>query len=165
MTDKVLVPRDLLRALADIASENGYPCAGDVYDLLSGETKCSEGEIKVEPRPCFATLPVKSELTVHAQHVLDTDLHNWCAKVISLIKEQYSTKARLGDCENVTLPTGPGEHKAGLTFYRFDDLDSRYDSVVIKIGKQEAAFTARQIGGCKAHILTTYLFNHLKGTL
>lgn len=38
----VLVPVELLRGLGDIASENGYPIAGDAYDIIAEHKRKSK---------------------------------------------------------------------------------------------------------------------------
>lgn len=127
MTDKILIDRELLIAFTDIATEHGYPIAGDGYDLLSGKAD-------PEAQPPF-------DLILDACH---------------LVHEMYRIKDRLGNgCNRVFENKETGE-SVSVNFYRMDNLNGNDDFATIKYGELEINYKAESIRLSNYKLMASY---------
>lgn len=162
MSDMISVPRDLLRALADIASENGYPCAGDVYDLLSGETKCGEGEIRVTPRT-KGMIVLKSDTRIEpiGEACKDTE---WVIEAVRYALDEQQRKFRLGNGWGTSFTHPTNHHKViTVSFEKKDHTKGEEDIVVFGIGAMKARLTSSYLKSIPASIHALNILEQLKG--
>lgn len=132
MTDKVLVPRELLISFIDIACEHGYPIAGSGYDLLRSQENS-------EPAIPFS-------LILEATH---------------LIHEMYRIKDRLGNgCNRVFEDKKTGE-SISVRFFCMDDINGNDDFAEIEYGELKISFKAGMIRLSDYKRMACYFTYHL----
>ena len=132
MTDKILVPRDVLSSLTDIASEYGYSIAGTGYELLG---------VKDNP-----DTEVPFDLILDACH---------------LVHEMYRIKDRLGNgCNRVFEDKETGK-TVSVDFYRMNDINGNDDFATIKYGEFKINYKAGMIRLSNYKLMASYFAYHL----
>lgn len=132
MTDKVSVSRELLTTLTDLASEHGYPIAGDGYDLLR--------------------VIDNSETEVPFDQILEA---------CHLVHEMYRIKDRLGNGCNRVFENKETGQSVSVSFYRMNDINGNDDFAKVKYGEFEINYKAGMVRLSNYKLMASYFAYHL----